>query len=114
VVFKMNISCITTQQMMHKPVDGPVTSSISGLKTVSRPLSWADISRANDSLPRRDLCECAYPAGKLMIVTCRAPDVILVPAGGVPGTDAVGFGISCLLWLGGGAPVPLHLQCVSR
>jgi hypothetical protein len=49
----------------------------------------------------------------LMIVTCRAPDVILVPAGGVPGIDAVGFGISCLLWLGGGAPVPLHLQCVS-
>ena len=40
--------------------------------------------------------------------------MLLVAVGGIPGKGGVGTKVGCLRWLGGGAPVPLHLQYVRR
>jgi len=53
-----------------------------------------------------------------MISRCWSPEVLPVDASGVPGRGGVGSGVGsgfcCLRRLGGGAPVPLHLQRVCR
>ena len=93
-------------------MDVPSSCSISGLKSVSCSLSWAGTSRANNSAQGIDVCEYAYPAGKLKILRHCAPEELPVEAGGVPGRDGVGSGVCRLHWLHRGVPVPLRLQHV--
>jgi len=118
----MNVSCITTKQIVYEPVDVPSAGSISGSKSVWCSLSWAHVTRVTDWAQGTDVCEYAYPAGILMNSRHWAPEVLSVEAGDVPGrggvgsggSSGVGSGVCCLRWLGRGAPVPLRLQCVCR
>ena len=95
-------------------MDVSTSGSISGSKSVSCSLSWADRSRVHDSAQGRDVCEYAYPVGKLMIWRRWAPEVLPLKARGIPGRGGVGSGVGsgacCLSWLGEGAPVLLRLQ----
>jgi len=97
-------------------VDVPSSGSISGSKSVSCSVSWADISSVNDSAQGRDQCDYVYPAGKLTISRHRALEVLSVEVGGVPCRDGVGSGVGsgvcCLCRLDEGTPVPLRLERV--
>jgi len=112
LVFKMDVSCITTQQTVYKPVDIPSSVSISGLKSVSCWLCRAYASRVKHSAQGREICEYTYPAGKLWILECCAPELFQDGASAVPGWLGVGSGVGCLHWSGEGASVPLHLKRV--
>ena len=104
LVFKIDVSCITTQQIVYQAVDVPSLVSVSGSKSVSCWLSWADASRLNNSAQGRDVCEYAYPASKLTIWERCAPELLPVGVGGVPGRG----GIVCV------GRVEVHLFiCVS-
>jgi len=108
----MDVSCITTQQLVYWPMDVPSSVSISRSKSVSRWLFWADTSRLQNWAQGRYVCDYSYPAGKLTICDRCAPDLLLVSAGGVPGRGDVSYGVGYLRQAGGGTPDPLRLQCV--
>ena len=110
----MDVSCITTQQIVYYPVDVPSSVSISGSKSVLFWLSWADASRVQNSAQGRDVCEYSYPAGKLTIWARWAAQLLPVRVGGVSGRDGVSSRVGYLRRLVGGAPVPVHLHCVCR
>ena len=93
---------------MYYPVDVPSSVSISGSKSVSCWLSWAEASPVNDSAQGRAGCEYAYPAGKLTIWARLAAELLPAAVSGVSGKG----GVACLRRLGGGAPVPLRLPRV--
>jgi len=106
LVYKMNVSCITTPQRVYKPS----SVSLSGLKSVSSSVS----SLWKNSAQVRALSESVYPAGKLTTWESGTPEVLPVAAGGVPGSGGIGSGVRSLRWSGGGAPVPFCLQRVCR
>jgi len=98
LVFKMNVSCITTPQIVYYPS----WVSISGSKSVS---CWVSSSSSKHSAKGRAVCEYVYPVGKWMIWEGWAPEVLPVQVGGKPGSGAVGSGVRSLGWTGGCAPV---------
>ena len=116
LVFKINVSCITKQQIVYKPVDVPSSGSRCASKSVPCSVSWADALRVQQSAHGREVCEYLYPAGKLTISRLWLPEVLTVEAGGVLGRGGVGSGVGsglyCLRRLGGGSPVHVHLQRV--
>jgi len=105
LVFKMNVSCITTPQRAYKPS----SVSISGSKSVSCPVSS---SASKYSSQGRAVWKYVYPASELIISAGWAPEVLPVGVGGVPGEGGVGSGICSLRRAGVGAPVLLRVQLV--
>jgi len=95
-------------------VDVLSSVSISGSKSVSCWLSWADASRVKNSAHGRYGSEYTYPAGKLAIWERSALEMSPVGVWGVPGTVGVGSGVGCPHRSGAGAPVPLPLQRVWK
>jgi len=110
LVFKLNVSCITTQQIVYWPVNVPLSVSISRSKSVS---CWVSSPWLKNSAQRRAVCKYVYPAGKLTIWALWGPEVLPVGAGGMLGWGGVGSGVRCLHWSGGGASVCFGLQPVS-
>jgi len=105
LVFKINVSRITTQQIVY----WLSSVSISGSKSVSCSVSS---SSSQNSPQGSAVCEYVYPAGTLTIPDGWAAHFLLVGAGGVPGRGGVGSGVHTLRQAGGGAPVPLCLHRV--
>jgi len=62
----------------------------------------------------RGVCIYTYPGGTPSIPEDCAPSVSLEGSGGIPGRCGIFSGVGCLSPSGGGAPVPLRLQHVSR
>jgi len=97
-------------------VEVPSSGSISGSKSVSCWQSGAYASRAENSVQIREVCEYAYPAGKLWIWELRTPALLLggtggvLGSGGVLGRGGIGSEVSCLHQLGGCAADSLSLQ----
>jgi len=114
LIFKMDVSCITTWQILYYPVDVPSSVSISGSISVLCWLSWAYASRVTNSAQGSEVCEYTYLAGKLSNWERWAPEWLPVGAGRVPGRGGISSGVGCPRQSGGGVPVPLRLQCVSR
>jgi len=85
LVLQMDVSCITTQQIVYKPVDVPSSVSISGSKSVSWWLSWAHASNVLNSPQAGVVCEFVYPAGKLTLSECWALSLLPGGTGGVQG-----------------------------
>jgi len=112
LVFKMDVSCSTTQQIVYKPADVPSSVSISGSESVSFCLSWAYATGIKDSARAWNVFQYPYCSGKLTIWEHWAPALILGTKGGVPGRCGIGSGVGSLRRSGGGAPVPLHLQSI--
>jgi len=108
LVFKMDVSCITTQWIVYLPVDVPSSVSISGSKSVSYWLSWAYASWVKNSAQWGEVCQYTYPAGKLTIWEHWAPPLLPGGVGAVPGTDHIGAGVSYLCQLCPAASIPLH------
>jgi len=112
VICKMDVSCITTQQIVYWPVD--VSSSVgkSGSKSSSHLQSLAYASRLKHWALGSGVCIYTYPGGTPSISDRWAGSLLLGGTSGVLGGCGVGSGVSCLSRSGGGAPVPLHLQRV--
>ena len=104
-LFKLNVRLITTQQVLYEPW----SVSISGSKSVSCSVSS---SSSKNSAQASSVCEYVYPAGTLTISDGRAPEVLPVREGGVPGIGGVGCGVRTLRRVGGGVPIALGLQRV--
>jgi hypothetical protein len=98
-------------------VASPSSVRISGLKFLSFGLSWADASKVKDSAHGRDVFKYTYLTGKSMVWERRAPEVLPVMAGSVPGIfgigSSIGSGVGCLGRLGDRIPITLRLQHVS-
>ena len=105
LVFKINVSRISTQQIVYSP------SSVSISRSKSLSCSVFS-SSAKNSAQARALGEYVYPAGKWTISDEYAPEVLQVGAGCMPGGGGVGSGVRTLRRAGGGAPGPLSLQRV--
>jgi len=112
VVCKMDVSCITTQQIVYKPVDVPSSVSKSGLKSLSRLRSLAFVSRLENWALGRGECINIYLGGTPSISDMWAASLLPGGTGGVSGGCGVGSGVSCLSCSGWGAPVPMRLQRV--
>jgi len=92
----------------------PSSVSISGSKSVSCWLSWADELIVKDPAQGCDVGEYKYLASKLLIRELWAPEMLPVGAGGNQGRDGVSSGVDFLCQLERGAPVPLLLQHLCR
>ena len=106
----MDVSCITTRQIVYEPVDIPSPVSESGLESLSHLRSLAYASIMKDWALGSGVCIYTYLGGTPSIWDAWAPS--LRPGGtcGVPGGCGVSPGVSCLSRPGGGAPVSSHLQ----
>jgi len=82
-----------------------MSGSRSGLYLLSS--SWS-----KNSAQGRAVSEYVYPAGKLTVWECSAPEVLQIGAGGMRGRDGIRSGVRCLCRSGGGAPVCFRLQRV--
>ena len=105
LLFKMNVSCITTTRRVY------YSSSVSifGSKSVSCSVSS---SSSKHSAQGSAVHEYVYPAGHRKISAGWAPERLPVGAGGVPGGGGIGSGLRSWRRAGGGAPVPLCLEHV--
>jgi hypothetical protein len=118
LVFEMNLSCITTQQIVYSPVDIPSSVSTSGSKSGLWWLSWAYESRWNHSVEGNDVCKYTDPASTLIICECWALGLLpgrmggITARAGIPGRGGIGAGVVCLRLSGEGTAVPFRLQCV--
>jgi len=108
----MDVSCITTQQIVYWPVDVPSAVRISESKSVSCWLSWAYASGVTKSAQGIDVCEYTYLAGKLRIWECWVLALVLGCADGVLGWGGVSSRFCCWRQSGGGLHVCLSLQHV--
>jgi len=112
VVCKMDVSCITTQQIVYKPVDVSSSVSKSGSKSLSclRFLAYASwlISWALG----RGVGIYTYQGATPSISDQCAGSMLPGGTGGVSGGCGIGSGVGCLSRSGGCAPVPLRLQRV--
>jgi len=109
VVCKMDVRCITTQQIVYWPVD--VSSSVgeSGLKSLSPLRSLAYASRVETWALGRGVCIYTYPGVTPSISEAWAPSLSSGGTGGILGGYGIGCGVSCLIRSSGGAPAPLSV-----
>ena len=112
VICKIDVSCITTQQIVYYPVDVPSSVSKSGLKSLSRLLSLAYASRLKTWALGRGVGIYTYPGGTPWISDKCAAALLLGGRGGALGGCGFGFGVGCLSRFGGGPPMPLRPQLV--
>jgi len=100
----MDVSCITTQQIVYYPVDVPTSVSKSGKKLFSSLWSLAYASRLIHWALGRGVCIYTYPGGTPSISVLQAPSLPKARTCGVPGAGVTGSG--------GGTPSPLRIQWV--
>jgi len=108
----MDVSCITTQQMLYWTVDVPSSVCRSGIKSFLCLLALEYASRLKIRPLGRGACKYAYPAGTLSIWEPWPPSFSQCGAGGVRGGIGISSGVGCLGRSGRGAPIPLYLQHV--
>ena len=106
LILKMDICCVTTQQIVCYPVDVASSVSIAGTQSILCWLSWADTSKLKHSEQGWHVCEYVYPASKLTIREHWSQRYLPVVVGGV------GSEFSCLHCLGESAPGPVLLQVI--
>jgi len=109
LAFEMDVSCITTQQIVYYPVYIPSSVRISGLVLL---LCWLFASWSTTSALWRAVCEYWYQAGKSILWERWVLNMLPVGVGGVQGRVGVSSGVCCLGRLGGGTSVPLRLPHV--
>ena len=104
VICKIDVSCITTQQIVYQPVDVPSSVSKPGMKSVSCLRFLAYASSLKNWVLGRGVCIYTYPGGTPSILECWAPSLSTTGAGGISG--------GCCGGSGRGEPVLLNLQSV--
>ena len=104
VVYKMAVSCITTQLIVYQPVDGPSSVSKSGMKSLSHMQSLAYGSSMNNQARGSWVGISTYPGGTPAVLELGDLSQASGGAGGVTGLGGA--------FHDGGAPVPLRLQRV--
>jgi len=112
VICKMDISCITTQQIVYQLVDVPSSVSKSGSKSLSCLRSLAYASWLKDWALGRGVCIYTYHGGTPSIWDRWAASLLPGGRSGVSDGCVVGSGVGCLSLSRGDAPVPLGLQRV--
>jgi len=93
-------------------VDVLSSVSKSGSKSVSRLQSLAYASWLKNWALGSEVCIYTYPVGTPSIADGWAASLLPGGTSGVSCGCVVGSGVGCLSHSGGGAPVPLHLQCL--
>jgi len=108
----MDVSHITTQQIVYEPVDVPSSVSKSGLKYLSRLWFLAyPSSLKNWALGSRE-CIYTYLGGTHWISEASSPWLSQGNTGAILARCDVRSRVSWLSQGGGGAPVHLFLQCI--
>ena len=102
VIYKMAVSCITTQLVVYSPVDAPSSVSKSRMKSLSRMRSLVYGSRLKNRALGSGVRIYTYPGGTPSVLELCILSLSAGVTGVVPGLGGTGRG--------GGACVPLHLQ----
>ena len=112
VVCKMDVSCVTMQQIVYYQVDVPWSVGKAGLKSLSHLRSLAYASRLKIWALGRGVCIYTYPGGTPLISDKCTASLLPGERGGVLWGFGVGSGVGSLSRSGGGSPVPLLLHRV--
>jgi len=104
VIYKMAVSCITTQLVVYSPVDAPSSVSKSRMKSLSRMRSLVYGSRLKNRALGSGVCIYTYLGGTPSVLELW---VLLLWSGGAAGIQGLGGAGH-----GGGAVIPMHFQRV--
>jgi len=100
----MDVYCITMQQIVYYPVDGPFSVSKSGSQSSLHLQSLAYASRLKNWVLRRGVCIYTYPGGAWSIMEHLLASLPAGDEGGILGSGDANAG--------GGVPTSLRLQRV--
>jgi len=109
VVCKIDVSCITMQQIVYEQVDVPPSARSFGILSLSHSLSLANTLQLTHWASGRRVCIYTYLGGRLLIWERWAPLLSPGGAGEIGGGGGVSSGVGSLHLPSRGVPVLWHL-----